>query len=174
MTPAEFWFQGITALIAVLAFGLSLYNTIERRCEKRPRLDVSGGVGLLPTVSDEVLYIFTVRNPGDRAITVSNIQIVAENGWKWAAPNMPGTHPMPCRLEPGESANYWLPLDVFQQELRQLDYEDDVSLTIRASEGLGNTYERELTTGSHPEGWHATACRRGDVGGSEDDELHSS
>jgi hypothetical protein len=101
----------IATIIGVFLSGVgtavAVYDARSRRRARRPQLTVEAHDCLLPWMLEERFYCFKVSNPGERALTLNNIQLGVVGGQSIVYPNMEGQPPLPCRLEPGESGTYY-------------------------------------------------------------------
>jgi hypothetical protein len=131
------FFVGVGATVAV-------YQVVLGRRAARPRLTIKGRPCFLPGARPDPgypFYCFAVTNPGERAVTLDNIQIGVRDGQSIAYPRIEGDRPLPCRIEPQEAAQYWIEFGPLQDRLEQLGYSGEAEVTIRAHDALGGVYE---------------------------------
>lgn len=134
----------VSAFFGGAAVMIPIYQIISRRRERRPRLTIEASPCFLPTLMPDPghgFYCFQVTNPGERAVELNNIQIGVKGDQKIVYPKMDGQHPLPHKMEPLDSATFWIELAPLQNRLAALGYEDEAHVTARAHDSLGNVYE---------------------------------
>ena len=140
----------ITALVAVAAFGFSIYNFVVARQDKKPRLQVMLSTGFLAYqryggVSDlsEDMFLIEVANPGTRSVHLRSVGFLYNKKWLAAFPpgTLRGTCTMPCEIKPGENATFWFPVAEFVSFLKSHEIRRGrVKIKARASSAVGNYY----------------------------------
>jgi len=111
--------------------------------------------GLQP--SDEQYYFIEVANKGQVPVTVSQVYIGIKDNLRLVfAPNMlGGEKPLPCRLEVGDSGQWWVEAEALRQSLREdYGYRGWARVTPMAADRLGNRHKGRYTVWvSEPPWW---------------------
>jgi hypothetical protein len=111
----------VTAVVAVAAFLLSVYNFYIGRRDKKPRLVASISNGFLTYGSElsELMILLEIANPGEKSVKVSAVEIA----WKKQAivfiRGIKGTRDIPFELQPGDSAKFWTPMKEVASSLKE-------------------------------------------------------
>ncbi len=110
---------------------------------------IRGSVGFIPDATDATLYTVDVSNPGAKAVNVTGIQIGIKGKRKLIIGSMvglgpnPGTMtPLPHKLEPGDSATFWVELNRLQNELKKQGYSGVARVTLQARDAVGRTHKK--------------------------------
>jgi hypothetical protein len=100
----------LTSAVAVTGLGLSVYNTIEARRDKHPKLRVNVSFGFLAfgrELSDQKVF-FEVGNPWNQSITLASLSIPLPNKGSLAFFDLEGQNKMSFALPPGMSTRFWI------------------------------------------------------------------
>lgn len=131
----------VTAIVAVAAFLLSLYNFYVGRKEQRAVLAAKISNGFIPRGPElgELMLILEIANPGKRRAVISAAGISL--GKKHAFfPLIEGTRRIPFELPPDESATFWVPVKNFAESLKEEGYRGKVRLKAFFKDALGKAY----------------------------------
>ena len=132
----------VTSTIAILGLGLSIYNTMQARRDKRPQLRVRVTFGFLtfgPQLSDEKIF-FDVGNPWNQSITVVSLLIPLPDKRSIAFLELEGQNQMPVTLAPGISTQFWFNLDQLAAETFKAGINRHRKFRVMARDALGNEY----------------------------------
>lgn len=132
----------VTAVVAVIGLVLSVYNTVQARRDKRPKLKVRayfGFVGLGPAVSDYKIF-FDVGNGWNQTITLISICIPFPDKRSMAFPSLEGTQHMPVALSPGSSTLFWHSSDNLEGQMVKEGIGPHEKFRVMARDALGNEY----------------------------------
>ncbi|MDP9439875.1 MAG: hypothetical protein M3P49_14230 [Actinomycetota bacterium] len=140
---AEAWARIVTASVALLAFGLSVYNFWERRRESKPSLRVTSGFGIVPRGGPYTLLI--VANPGKVNVFLSQLYLELGEG-RMFFPHLEGERPFPCKVEPGEAVTFFQETNPLHEKLRSLGYARERGFPLVAEDALENRYTHILKT----------------------------
>lgn len=138
------WLQAAAPIIAPAALLLSLGNLILQRWDKRPKLVIEGSYGVV-TNEPGPLYLFTVKNPKDRTVTLNNVSVGITKGRKLIWGTMRCDPPLPTKLAHGDRAICWVPLDHLKDTLKDAGYRNTARVTLQAHDALGKTYKKRRT-----------------------------
>ncbi len=150
-----------TAVTAVLALVLGVFNLLLGAFnsyviwrDRNPRLKIGGSVGFVPDFSDQTLYTITLSNPGEKVVNVTSIGFGIKGGQTLTYGSMvglgptPGTlTPLPHKIEPGDSATFWVELERLQGDLRRQGYSGDARVTIQAGDAVGKKHKKRVKIG---------------------------
>jgi hypothetical protein len=143
-----------TTVIAALALLLSAFNSYVLWRDRNPRLKVNGSVGVVPDHSEQTLYTITLSNPSEKAINVTSIGFGIKEGQTLMYGSMaglgptPGTlTPLPHRIEPGDSATFWVELERLQNDLREQGYSGNARVTLKARDAVGKAHKKRVSIG---------------------------
>ena len=150
-----------TTVTAALALVLSVFNLLLGAFnsyvlwrDRNPRLKIGGSAGIVPDFSHETLYTITLSNPGEKAVNVTSLGFGIKGGKTLMYGSMvgfgstPGTlTPLPHKIEPGDSATFWVEMERLQDDLRQQGYSGDARVTIRAGDAVGKKHEKRVKIG---------------------------
>lgn len=150
-----------TTMIAALALVLGVFNLLLGAFnsyviwrDRNPRLKIDGSVGVVPDFSDETLYTITLSNPGEKAVSVTSIRFGINGGQALLYGSMvgfgptPGTlTPLPHKIEPGDSAAFWVELERLQDDLRRQGYSGDARVTVQAGDAVGKKHKKRVKIG---------------------------
>ena len=143
-----------TTVIAALALVLSVFNSYVLWRDRNPRLKISGSAGIVPDFSDDTLYTITLANPGEKAVNVTSMGFGIKGGQTLMYGSMVGfgptlgtLTPLPHKIEPGDSATFWVEMGRLQDDLRQQGYSGDARVTIRAGDAVGKKHEKRVKIG---------------------------
>jgi hypothetical protein len=142
------WTAGLTAAVAVLALILSAWGLYLQRIDKRPRLRVRGKCAVLfagPELSPPT-YAFEVANVGHVPVTVQSVYLRPGHRWndkivwrqEWL---LHESQRLPCRLEPGESATWYVDHYPILMFLKSKGYKKRARVALIAADGLGNFHQ---------------------------------
>lgn len=132
----------ITPTVAVLGFGLSIYNTIQARRDKRPKLRVNVAFGFLasgPNLSDQKI-LFEIGNGWNQPVTLSSLSLPLGGKRSMAFLHLDGENPLPVVLTPGQSTRFWMNSDALESETLRAGLRRHESFRIMARDALGNEY----------------------------------
>jgi hypothetical protein len=107
-----------TLTLATIGAGLTIYNTIWARRDKRPALRIKvcfGCLGLGPKLSDLKVF-FEIGNAWNQSITLAGLSIPLPGKRTLALVHLDGEKQMPVVLTPGVSTRYWLNADQLEAE----------------------------------------------------------
>ena len=141
------WSDGITTAVAIAALFLSLWTLYLQRIDKRPRLRVLAKSAWLFAGSEQIAeaYAFEVANVGHVPVTVQNVYLRPGHRWNekvgWPGGFRHETHRLPCRLETGESATWYVDRYPIRMFLKSKRYKKSARVTIIAADGLGNFHK---------------------------------
>lgn len=130
----------ITPAVAVLGLGLSIYNTMQARRDKRPKLRVNVSFGFLafgPRLSDQKTF-FEVGNGWNQPVTLASLCMPLPGKRSMAFPQLDGEMPMPVVLTPGQSTKFWMNSDDLEAETLQAGIGHRAKFRIIARDALGN------------------------------------
>ncbi len=132
----------VTPAVAAIGLGLSVYNTIQARRDKRPKLKVHVSFGMLvfgPQTSDQKI-IFEVANGWERPVTLASICIPLPNKRTMAFFQLEGEKQMPVALTPGMSTKFWMNSDELEAETIKAGIGKHGKFRVMARDALGNEY----------------------------------
>lgn len=164
-TYLQILIQGATAAIALGALILSIYNNYLQRRDKRPQLKIRGSVGWLlsSTLSESSggEYFIEVANTGQMPVTISQIYIGIKGDEKLAFP--PGLlgaeRSLPCRIEIGDSAQWWIDLNKLRVQLKEVGYKGWASVTLLVHDKLGTYHSKRVTIRVSEPPWYQKVYR---------------
>lgn len=143
--------MSVTTVIAALALLLGVFNSYVLWRDRNPRLKVSGSFGVMPDITVESLYTLTSSNPSEKAINVTSIGFGIKEGQtlmygsKVELGPTPGTlTPLPHRIEPGDSATFWVESELLQNDLREQGYSGNAHVTLKARDAVGKTHKKRV------------------------------
>jgi hypothetical protein len=145
--PLEAWVQIITPAVAVVALVLSAWGLYLQRIDKRPRLRVRAKSAWLFAGSEHVAeaYAFEVANVGHVPVTVQNLYLRPGHRWNekigWPGGFRNATHSLPCRLETGESATWYVDRYPIRMFLKSKGFKKSARITLIAADGLNNFHK---------------------------------
>ena len=141
------WFaglaQGMTGLIALAALGVSLYNLHLQRRDKRPQLKITGSLSTLMEANlkpAEDVYMINVANTGQMPTAVTQVYLWDKPDRKIAFPNISGEKPLPCKLDPGDGANWWVGYEALREALRRSGHRGTVRVKLEATDQTGRSH----------------------------------
>ena len=132
----------VTPVVAALGLGLSVFNTIQARRDKRPKLRVRLSFGLIgygPELSDQQVLI-EVANAWDQPITLSSISIPLPDKCTMAFIELEGEKRMPVLLAPGTSTQFWRNSARLEAETIKAGIGQHSNFRVMARDALGNKY----------------------------------
>jgi hypothetical protein len=135
-------FTIVTVVVAALGLVLSIYNAIQARRDKRPRLRVHVSFGFLtfgPQLSDQKIF-FEVGNPWHQTITLVRMCIPLPSKGSLAFFQLEGDRQMPVVLTPGTSARFWLNSDQLHAKTVEAGIGHHEKFQVLACDALGNEY----------------------------------
>ncbi len=143
-----------TPIIAALALLLGIFNSYILWRDRHPRLRIRGSVGFIPDVTDATLYTVDISNPSDRVIKIVGLETVIKGRRKMVHGSMaglgpnPGTMtPLPHKLEPGDSATFWVELSRLQNNLKKQGYSGVARVTLQARDAVDRTHKKRVKIG---------------------------
>jgi hypothetical protein len=128
--------------VAAIGLGLSVYNTIQARRDKRPVLRIKVNFGFLvfgPELSDQKIF-FEIGNAWNQSITLSSLCIPLPDKRTMAFFNLEGEKQMPVVLTPGMSTRYWLDSAQVEAETIGAGITRHSKFRVMARDTLGNEY----------------------------------
>jgi hypothetical protein len=132
----------LTPVMAVAGLGLSIYNTVQARRDKHPRLKVHVSFGFLvygPELSDQKIF-FEVGNPWTQTVTVSSLVIPLPDRRTIVFPHLEGAQPMPVALNPGGSTRFGLNSDQLEADTIRAGIGPHEKFRVMARDAIGNEY----------------------------------
>lgn len=132
----------VTAIVAVIGLGFSIYNFYIGRRDRRPALIAKISNGFLtygPELSEPMLLL-EVANPGEKKVIVSGVHIAWGKQTAFFPHGIPGTKAVPFELLSGEGANFWTPLKEFALALHEQGAKGRVKVKACFTDGVGNKY----------------------------------
>ena len=132
----------VTSAVAATGLGLSIYNTIQARRDKRPRLRVHVSFGFLtfgPELSDQKIF-FEVGNSWNQTITLASMCIPLPGKRSMVFFQVDGEHQMPVALAPGMSTRFWLNADQLETDTVKAGIGPHEKFQVMARDALGNEY----------------------------------
>lgn len=132
----------ITPAVAVLGLGLSIYNTIQARRDKRPKLRVQVSFGFLtvgPHLSDQKIF-FEIGNGWSQSVTLASLCLPLPGNRSMAFIEIDGEKPMPVALAPGQSTRFWMNSDALEAGTFEAGLERHAKFRIMVRDALGNEY----------------------------------
>lgn len=128
--------------VATVGLGLSVYNTIQARRDKRPALQVKVSFGFLvygPELSDQKIF-FEVGNAWNQSITLASLSIPLPDKQTMAFFRLDGDNQMPVVVSPGMSTRYWLDARQVEAETIKAGIPPHSTFRVMARDALGNEY----------------------------------
>src|ERR1700691_870275 len=132
----------VTSAAAAIGLGLSIYNTIQARRDKRPKLRIHVSFGFLshgPELSDQKI-LFEVGNARDQSITLASMCIPLSGKRSMAFLQLDGERTMPVLLTPGTSTRFWLNSNELEAETIRAGIRRHQKFRVMARDALGNEY----------------------------------
>lgn len=132
----------VTSAVAAIGLGLSIYNTIQARRDKRPKLRIHVSFGFLtygPRLSDQKIF-FEVGNAWDQSVTLASMCIPLPAKRSMAFFQLDGERQMPVVLTPGMSTRFWLNSDELEAETIKAGIGRHEEFRVMARDALGNEY----------------------------------
>jgi hypothetical protein len=132
----------VTSAAAAIGLGLSIYNTIQARRDKRPKLRIHVSFGFLshgPELSDQKI-LFEAGNARDQSITLASMCIPLSGKRSMAFLQLDGERPMPVLLTPGTSTRFWLNSNELEAETIRAGIRCHQKFRVMARDALGNEY----------------------------------
>jgi hypothetical protein len=132
----------VTSAVAAIGLGLSIYNTIQARRDKRPKLRIHVSFGFLtygPRLSDQKIF-FEIGNAWDQSVTLASMCIPLPGKRSMAFFQLDGERPMPVVLTPGMSTRFWLNSDELEAETIKAGIGRHEEFRVMARDALGNEY----------------------------------
>lgn len=135
------WTDIVTALVALYAAGLSTYNFIMERRDKRPSLNVRLSYGAL-TLSDhgQIVLLFNVSNAGSQPITLTSIGVRLNDKRTLYMPQLSGTASLPIELQPGQGRLFWMLPHVVAQSLHEQGYNGEQKVRAVCTDATGREH----------------------------------
>jgi hypothetical protein len=131
----------VTPAVAAIGLGLSIYNTVQARRDKRPLLTVHVSFGVLvfgPELSDQKI-MFDVGNGWEGTVTLASMCILSGKR-TMAFLQLEGERQMPVALSPGMSTKFWMNCDQLAAETIQAGIARHARFQVMARDALGNEY----------------------------------
>jgi hypothetical protein len=135
-------FTIVTVVVAALGLVLSIYNTIQARRDKRPRLRVHVSFGFFAFGSQlgDQKIVFNVGNPWHQTITLVRMCIPLTGKGSLAFFHLEGDNQMPVVLTPGMSTRFWLNSDELEADTIKAGIGHHKKFRVMAGDALGNEY----------------------------------
>ncbi len=149
--------QTVTAIVATAALIVSVLSLYLQRRDKRPRLKITGS---LSTFTDgdfnpgEHVYMLGVANRGSIPVTVTQLYIWYSRSWKFVFPEIRGTRPLPCRLDPGDGSSWWVGYEALREALRRSGLKGKVTIKIEATDATGGCHATRARIVLNAPWWH--------------------
>jgi hypothetical protein len=132
----------ITSAVAVTGLALSVYNTVQARQDKRPKLRVNVSFGFLTfgrELSDQKI-IFEVGNPWNQNVTLASLLIPLPNKKSLIFFDLEGQNKMPHVLAPGTSTRFWIDSGQLEADTIKGGIRHHGKFEVVACDALGNKY----------------------------------
>jgi hypothetical protein len=132
----------LTPVVASIGLGLSIYNTVQARKDKRPKLRVHIGFGCIgygSELSDQKV-LFDVGNGWNQTITLTSMCIPLPDKRQLALIRLEGEQQIPVALAPGSSTRFWFNADQLQAWTTSAGIRHDEKFRVMACDALGNEY----------------------------------
>jgi hypothetical protein len=138
----ETW-QIVNSVIASSAFGLSLYNFVLSRRDKRPKLKVQVSQSVR-TDRDQPYLLIEVVNPKEASNFVQGLSVPLRGGRTMVFPLIEGEKQIPCEVKPREALRFWVPLPGVAKVLQEAGYPPKATIKVVAKDGLGKEYKGKM------------------------------
>ncbi len=134
--------ETLTTVIAVVGCGLSVYNTITARLDKRPKIKLLAEIGFLPTETNERLVLFRILNGGTSTIQINSVYILLPDKTVLALlhPFLGCVRPLPQNIESNRSDILWVEYKNVYDELVRRGLGRTPKLKAQVGDALGNKY----------------------------------
>lgn len=132
----------VTPIVAACGLGLSIYNTVQARRDKRPKLQVNVSFGFIPLgpeLGDQMIF-FEIGNGWSHPITLSSLCIPLSGNRNMALFNMDGEQRLPVALTPGQSTRFWMNAARMEAETIKAGIGRHGKFQVLAQDALGNKY----------------------------------
>jgi hypothetical protein len=132
----------MTAVVAVVGLGLSIYNTVQARRDKRPKLRVHVSFGFLVFGAElgNQRVLIDVGNGWNQTITLAGICIPLPDNRSLVFPHLEGERQMPIALAPGISTRFWYNSDALEAETIKAGIGRHEKFRVMAYDALDNKY----------------------------------
>jgi hypothetical protein len=133
----------ITASVAVISLGLSIYNLYIRHKESKPKLDVRLLRDQLPQSKDfKYAFCVEVLNKGEKPVIVSDVSLAFD--YRSICKMRAGDEGqvLPFEILPRRSAKYYATMEIVQGSLREgpMDRHGRTKLKACVQDSVGNVY----------------------------------
>jgi hypothetical protein len=138
------WSEILTACVALYGAILSSIIFVKEQQKNKRKIDISLSIGELLysdglIETDQVLY-FTISNPGNRKVTVSNPQLLLKNKKKIFFPDNDFSVRFPYSLEDGKNIMIWYKLPELKKSLVEFGYTEKIEIKGVIEEQTGNKF----------------------------------
>lgn len=132
----------ITIAVALYGAGLSTYNALAARAQKRRIVKVKLSNGMLTLASglSDLMIFIEASNPGHRAVTINIPGILLPNKQTVVFPEPTGNVSFPHILEEGQSCMIWTDARMLAKELAGHDLTGKVKLRGFCYDAIGTQY----------------------------------
>jgi hypothetical protein len=138
----------VTPAVAAIGLGLSIYNTVQARRDRRPKLRIRVSFGFLtdgPELSDQKI-LFEVGNAWNQSVTLASMCIPLPGKRSLTFFQLDGERQMPVVLTPGISTRFWLNSDQLEAETIKAGVGRHEKFRVMARDALGNEYLSNSTS----------------------------
>lgn len=140
---------GVTVVVGAIAIVRALFKPAPPKpAPREPAVRVNLAFGFLtygPELSDQMM-LFTVANASERPVQLTGIRLPMKNGANMVFPYLEGERRLPCMIEPGTNAKFWVKLSDVEASIRNRAYNVKTEIHAVATDGLGNDYTSNAVT----------------------------
>ena len=153
--------QAITAIVAVAALAVSIISIRRQQRDRSPQLKVRGSLTTLMDSNFEVVeyvYMITVANHSTTPVKVTGLYVWDTPQWKMVFPNIRGEQDkqLPCKLEPWESASWWVNYESLREALRRQGHQGKHRIKLEAVDGTGRSHFKRTAILLNTSWWRKT------------------
>jgi hypothetical protein len=114
------WTEIVTAIVAVLALGLSIYSVIYQQRAFKPKIRVKITSGLLThgNSTSNLMLFLSAANIGQRPVVLNSQYLLLPDRRKFVFLNSGSNTKFPHELKPGESCQIWTEMDNLIEQLK--------------------------------------------------------
>lgn len=154
--------QFVIALVALAGLAISIYNLIERRNDRKPKIKVRITTGYLSyqTHSSEFMLLINFANFGEKSIFVNSFYARYKKKMNLVFTKLDGIVKLPCEIESGRSVDYWYPYNDLILNLEKVGLKGKKRIKFVCTDVLGNEYKstkvidikktKDFVSKSHP------------------------
>jgi hypothetical protein len=129
----------LTPAVAAIGLGLSIYNTVQARRDRRPKLKVHVARGAFTGQADEQVIV-EVGNGWSQPITLTSLCVPLPRKLELKFHRMNGDSQLPVVLTPGTSTRFWFDPSAFEAEVIKAGIGAHEKFRVLAGDALGNKY----------------------------------